>query len=184
MARRRRTSARKKRSAAYRGLRDAQRAPAKNGLLVAGLLGALVVVNLYVFVWDKQSSVRALKQKAAAVQPGQLRASAQSVMRLASDAPASEPPEVKPRRVVTGKVGKADTLGKLLRQSGLTAAEGDEVIRALAGVLDYKSIRPGQRYRIERGSDGRVVRFELVLSKTQVLRAERKQSGELVGSSR
>lgn len=180
---RRRTSARKKRSAAYTGLRGAQRAPARNGVLVAALIGALVLVNLYVFVWDKKSGVRALKQKAAAVQPGQLSASAPPVLRLPDPVRPSASPDQRQRDVVEGKVGKADTLGKLLRHGGLTAAEGDEVIRALAAVLDYKAIRPGQPYRIERGSDGRVVRFELELSKSHFLRAERKPSGELIGSA-
>lgn len=180
---RRRTSARKKRSAAYTGLRRAQRAPARNGFLVAVLIGALVLVNLYVFVWDKKSGVRALKQKAAAVQPGQLSAAAPPVVRVSDPARLSASLEPRQRQVVEGKVGKADTLGKVLRASGLTAAEGDEVIRALAAVLDYKAIRPGQPYRIERGSDGRVVRFELELSKSHALRAERKPSGELVRSS-
>lgn len=176
---RRRTSARRKRSAAYSGLRNAQRAPARNGFLVAALLGALVLVNLYVFVWDKKSGVRALKQKAAAVQPGQLSASAQPVKLLSDQVVPATSSDQRQRQVVTGRVGKADTLGKVLRHGGLSATEGDEVIRALAGVFDYKSIRPGQPYRIERGSDGRVVRFELELSKAHVLRAERKPTGEL-----
>lgn len=144
------------------------------------LLGALVVVNLYVFVWDKKSGVRALQQKAAAVQSGQLSASAKAVMPSTDPAPSASSTDRGIRRVVTGKVGKADTLGKVLRNGGLTATEGDEVIRALAGVLDYKSIRPGQSYRIERDRDGRVVRFELKLSKTRVLQAERTASGELI----
>src|SRR5207249_12063116 len=50
--------------------------------------------------------------------------------------------------VVEGKVGKADTLGKLLKKSGLTAAEADEIIRALSGVVDFRTIRAGQSFRI------------------------------------
>src|SRR5205085_820536 len=82
---------------------------------------------------------------------------------------------------VDGKVGKSDTLGRLLKKSGLSAGEADEVIRALSGVLDFKTIRQGQTFRIERGPDGRVKLFELVVSKVHTVRAERQPSGELVG---
>ena len=173
---RRRTAARKSKSAAYTGLRRAQGAPARNGFLLLVLLGALVVLNLYVFVWDQKSGVRALKQRAEATQP----AMKISDRALTAPAPASAP---EPAQAVEGKVEKADTLGRLLRRNGLTGAEGDEVIRALAGVLDYKAIRPGASYRIERSRDGRIVRFDLEIAKGRHIRAERKPSGELIGVS-
>ena len=60
---RRRTSARKKRTA-YPALGAA---PArKSGIWVILILGILVLVNLYVFVWDKNTGVRAIKQQAEA----------------------------------------------------------------------------------------------------------------------
>ena len=40
---------------------------------------------------------------------------------------------------IEGKVAANDTLGKLLKHHGLTAAETDEVIRSLSGVLDFKN---------------------------------------------
>jgi murein DD-endopeptidase MepM/ murein hydrolase activator NlpD len=85
--------------------------------------------------------------------------------------------------VIDGKVGKSDTLGRVLKKSGLTAAEADEVIRALSGVFDFKSMRAGQAYRIERGPDGRVKLFQLVVSKVQTVRAERGEGGALVGKA-
>jgi murein DD-endopeptidase MepM/ murein hydrolase activator NlpD len=85
--------------------------------------------------------------------------------------------------VIDGKVGKSDTLGRVLKKSGLSAAETDEVIRALSGVFDFKTMRAGQTYRIERGADGRVKLFELVVSKVQTVRAERGPSGALVGKA-
>lgn len=180
---RRRTAARKTKSATYTGLRRAQGAPARNGLLLLVLLGALVVLNLYVFVWDKESGVRALKHKAEATQP----AMKISDRALSETHPAVPSPRslraTPPAQIVEGRVEKADTLGKLLRHNGLNATEGDEVIRALSGVLDYKAIRPGAPYRIERSNDGRVLRFELEVSKNRHIRAVRKPSGELVGAS-
>src|SRR5512140_2122836 len=99
----------------------------------------------------------------------------------AAPAAALAPAPIGPPGVIDGKVGKSDTLGRVLKKSGLTAAEADEVIRALSGVFDFKTMRAGQTYRIERGADGRVTSFELVVSKIQTVRAERGPTGTLVG---
>ena len=170
---RRRTRARKKRTA-YPALGQA---PAKrHGAWLMLVLGALVLVNLYVFVWDKKTGVRAIKQQAEAH-------TATPAMSIPSaplpDDAAPLPSAVAPTTVVDGKVAKSDTLGKLLKRSGLTAAESDELIRALSGVLDFRAIRAGQPFRIERAADGRVKRFELDLSKGHRVSAERQASGEL-----
>ena len=143
------------------------------------MLAALVVVNLYVFVWDKETSVGAVKRTAEAAKPAAV--PSQPLEQTAALPSVSAP--VGPPGVIDGKVGKADTLGRLLKKSGLSAAETDEVIRALSGVLDFKKIRTGQSFHIERGPDGRVKKFELVLGKVQTVRAERVQSGELVGTA-
>ncbi|HEY5927002.1 MAG TPA: M23 family metallopeptidase [Kofleriaceae bacterium] len=143
------------------------------------ILAALVVVNLYVFVWDKKTSIEAIHTKAHA-------APALAIPAAPLPAPpdpgsAAAPAPVGPPGGIEGKVGKSDTLGKLLRKSGLSAEETDEVIRSLSGVLDFKKIRPGQSFKIERGPDGRVKSFELEISKVQRVRAERQPTGELVG---
>jgi len=172
---RRRTRARKKRTA-YPALGAA---PAKrSGAWLMVILGALVLVNLYVFVWDKKTGVRAIKQQAEAhTGPSMTLPSAPLPAAQPDAAPAPTP--VAPATVVEGKVAKSDTLGKLLKKSGLSAAEADEIIRALSGVLDFRAIRVGQAFRIERAGDGRVKRFELDLSKGHHVSAERQASGEL-----
>ena len=187
MVMRRRTS-RKKRS--VRPLGNLGGPPArKPGGWVALVLGALVVVNLYVFVWDKQTSVGAIKREADRATPAAtLPARPLSEPRppaagSGSAAPGIAPAPIGPPGVIDGKVGKSDTLGRVLKKSGLTAAEADEVIRALSGVFDFKTMRAGQTYRIERGPDGRVKSFELVVSKVQTIRAERAASGALVGKA-
>ena len=177
---RRRTSARKKRSTAYTGLRAA---PARrSGLWVLLVLGVLVVVNLYVFVWDKKTGVGAIRQKAAEATPTPMTVPEHA---LAPPSPPTQQQHAAPatNTFVEGKVAKSDTLGRLLKKSGLTAGEADEVIRALSGVLDYKKLQAGETYKIERSPDGHVLRFELELAKGHHVRAERTPTGELVGSA-
>ena len=141
------------------------------------VLGALVVVNLYVFVWDQKTGVRAIRQQAEAKGVG-----APAMVIPAAplvDAPLAPSPAV---TKLDGKVGKSETLGKVLKKSGLTAVEADEIIRALSGVLDFRTIRAGDSFQIERGGDGRVTHFELDLGKGKHAHAERKPSGELAAT--
>lgn len=184
---RRRTPKRKKRTTYHTLGPSLGAAPAKkNGAWVLLILGALVVVNLYVFVWDKKTSIAAVKKHADEVGSGSNPSMAIQAAPLVSPTPVaggSAAAPVGPPGTVEGKVGKSDTLGKVLRKSGLSAAEADEVIRSLSGVLDFKSIRAGQPFRIERGPDGRVKLFELEISKIQHVRAERQPNGELMGTA-
>lgn len=183
---RRRSSPRKKR-AAYPAL--GQEPAKRGGGLVVLVLGALVLVNLYVFVWDKKTSVAAIKQQAEAksnpamtipaapLAASQGEAGAGDADHAGADGAAGSP------ATIEGTVGKSDTMGKMLKKNGLSAAETDEIIRALSGTLDFRTIKAGQKFRIERGSDGRVKLFELVLSKIHRVRAERQPSGEMQGIS-
>ena len=161
------------------------------------VLAALVVVNLYVFVWDKRTSVGAIKREAdrasptamvpsrplAEPRPAGAGSGAGSGTGSGAGSATSTPAPIGPPGVIDGKVGKSDTLGRVLKKSGLSGAEADEVIRALSGVFDFKTMRAGQSYRIERGPDGRVKAFELVVSKLQTVRAERGTDGTLVGKA-
>ena len=150
------------------------------------LLGALVLVNLYVFVWDKKTGVRAIKQQAEAhTAPSMTLPSAPLPVpaAVAAGSAAPMPTPATPVTAIEGKVAKSDTLGKLLKRSGLSASEADEIIRSLSGVLDFRAIRAGQSFRIERSSDGRVKHFELDLSKSHRVSAERAPSGELRADS-
>src|SRR5215468_907607 len=68
----RRRTARKKRASGTLGrpLRNFGGSPARRtGGWVVLVLAALVVVNLYVFVWDKQTSVGAIKREADRATP-------------------------------------------------------------------------------------------------------------------
>jgi len=206
---RRRSSARKKRSVGARHYAALGGAPARSGgIWVVVVLAALVVVNLYVFVWDKNTSVPAIQKVAENKSPAMAIPALPGapIERAPERAPAERAPAepIAPVRPVDaaqganespgtagarrgesidGKVGKSDTLGRLLKRSGLTAREADEVIRALSGVLDFRTIRAGQTFHIERGIDGRVQVFELVLGKQHTVRAERSDKGDLVGKT-
>jgi hypothetical protein len=192
------------------------------------VLAALVVVNLYVFVWDKQTSVGAIKRAADRATPTAMVPSHPLAERSAG-AGSAAPPVGRPGAArgetgpgspgsdggaggstprgndrsetgartpdsdggagsnaphgIHGKVGRSDTLGRVLKRSGLSAAETDEVIRALSGVFDFKTMRAGQTFRIERGPDGRVKTFELAVGKTQNVRADRGTDGALIGTA-
>lgn len=165
----------------------------RNGLWVALLLGALVVVNLYVFVWNKDTSLAAVRDKAkggpAMIVPqtgsGALDAQVGNERRgglpeFVARALGGDESQV---LVTEGAVANGDSLGRLLKRSGLSAQQTDEVIRALHGVLDFKSIRAGQTFRLERDARGAVRSFELVLSKISTVRALRDASGDLKGAA-
>jgi len=176
---RRRSAPRKKRAVRPAYVSSIGGPPAKrSGAWVALILGALVLVNLYVFVWDKKTSVGAIRREAESRPPAMAVPSAPLVA-----PPPIVPVPVGPPGAIDGKVGKSDTLGRLLKKSGLSAAEADEVIRSLAGVLDFKAIRGGQTYHLERGADGRVKLFELVVNKLSRVKSARDDKGELVGTA-
>jgi hypothetical protein len=156
-------------------------APAKrSGLWVLLVLGVLVVINLYVFVWDKKTSVRAIAEQAHNATPAMNLPSAPLVAPNA--APVASNPGANPA-IIEGKVGANDTLGKLLKHHGLNAAETDEIVRSLSGVLDFKTIKLGEPFRIERGKDGRVQHFELDLAKGHKVHTDRQASGELIAKA-
>ncbi len=154
--------------------------PARKGTIrLTLILGVLVVVNLYVFLWKKGTS---LPDVAKAAKAATINGSGMVVMPPAP-APAAVPASANPPRntVLEGKVQKGDSLGRMLKREGLAPADSDEVIRALHDVLDFKALRAGQRYTIERTPDGRVVRFELTISRTLRVVAARAAGGALEG---
>jgi len=156
------------------------RSPARRGTLrLTVILGVLVLVNLYVFLWRDGTSLPQVKAKAATL----------GEVPLAPPSPAPAPaPEGAPSApsasaIVEGVVEKNESLGKILRsRAKLSASAADELIRAVAPVFDLKALRVGQPYKIVVGDDGRVDAFELTVSKTVTVRVERDPStDELAG---
>jgi murein DD-endopeptidase MepM/ murein hydrolase activator NlpD len=169
----------KSRRSRSRTLRLGQEPARRGGLGLAVVLASLLMVNLYVFLWRDGTSVPDVHKAAIEAvneAPGE-GAGSGATGSTDSEGPAAAP------SVLDGVVEKGDSLGKILKRAGLGAAEADELIRALSAVLDFRAIRAGQTFRIERGPDGQVDVFELELSKVQVVRAIRNPAGELIGVS-
>ena len=163
----------------------------RGSLYLAAVLGTLVVVNLYVFVWNKKTSVPAVMERAAMAGEnsvsGAAAAAADAVAAEAATAaaaaavPGALPEQAEPARWIEGAVEKGDSLGRILVREGLPPADRDEVIRALSGVLDFRAIMVGQKYRLRLGEDGRVETFLLDVSRLVKVRVQREPSGKLVG---
>lgn len=162
------------------GLRGA---PASKGSIrLALVLVALGLVNAYFFLWrDKTSIPAVMKQAEALDSPDATPAAPEDQGSASGDAPV--PDEVAALPPITGEVAKGDTLGKILQKNGLTAEERDEVLHSLTDVFDYKTLRPGQKYEIERGADGTVQAFQLTISKVKTIRVERDANGVLVAAA-
>ncbi len=159
------------------------RPPARRGTLrIFVLLGVMILVNLYVFVWKDGTSIGAVRSKAANLGDAPL-----------DRGPAPTPPPAPavevagapapPRGTIEGKVEKNESLGKILRgRLRLDAAAADELIRAVGPVFDLRGLRPGQAFRIELDDDGQVESFELTVSRTVTVRIARDgETGQLTG---
>ncbi len=132
------------------------------------MLAALVVVNLYVFLWRHGTSLPAVKASAASV--------GKQPLPDAMPRPVQEviPEAASQSAVVSGKVDRNESLGKILRnRAKLSASAADELIRAVSPVFDLRSLRAGQDYKIVVGDDGRVESFDLVVSRTVTIHVER-----------
>lgn len=157
------------------------RPPARRGTLrLFILLGVMVLVNLYVFVWKDGTSIRDVKARAADLGTVPLDKGAPPAPAPAPVEPSAPPA---PRGVIEGKVEKNESLGKILRNRlRLDAAAADELIRAVGPVFDLRGLRPGQPFRLEVDDDGQVESFELTVSRTVTVRIVRDaSSGQLVG---
>ena len=159
------------------------RPPARRGTLrLFVLLGVMVLLNLYVFVWKDGTSIRAVKARAADMGAAQLdRPVTPPVPEAGAAAVGSD--LARPSGVIEGKIEKNESLGKILRSRlRLDAGPADELIRAVGPVFDLRGLRPGQAFRLELDDEGQVESFELTVSKTVTIRIGRDAgTGQLTG---
>ncbi len=161
-----------------RTTRGGHKRRARRGTLRLGLvLGVLVLVNLYVFLWRDGSSLPDVMDQAAVagtelapIDRGDNEGAVQSAAKSRA-APA------KSSQWREAKVKKGDSLGQILRREGLQSRDADALIRSLNGHLDFKLIRAGQQYRIRESAGGEVDAFEFEVSRIRKARAERAQDG-------
>jgi murein DD-endopeptidase MepM/ murein hydrolase activator NlpD len=168
------------------------KAPAKSGTLrLFVLLAIMVLVNLYVFVWRDGTSIGDIRKKAKDADVGQsalskFGTSAASANSAAPDATATAAGSAAPDKggVFEGKVAKNQSFGKILRSEvGLAAGPADELIRAVGPVFDFRGLRAGQAWKVVVDDTGRVDSFELIVSKTLTVRAQRDETtGELTAT--
>jgi murein DD-endopeptidase MepM/ murein hydrolase activator NlpD len=159
---------------------DGRPPPRRGTLRLLLVLGVMVLVNLYVFVWKDGTSIRAVKARAADLGTAPLD-------QPPAPAPAVEQPtspQAAPRGVIEGKVEKNESLGKILRSRlRLEPAAADELIRAVGPVFDLRGLRPGQAFRLEVDDEGQVESFELTVSRTVTVRIVRDPAtGQLAGT--
>ena len=164
--------------------------PARRGTLrLFVLLGIMVLVNLYVFLWRDGTSIRDVRAKAGTIGAAPLNGSAAEAAPApsgASGSPAAAGAGAASAAddaggTFEGKVEQNESLGKILRKKvNLSAGAADELIRATGPVFDLRGLRPGQAWKVIVGDDGRVDSFELIVSKMLTVRVERDpDSGEL-----
>lgn len=159
---------------------------------LALVLGVLVIINLYVFLWRDSTSIPEVKHKAAMAgekgpgsveggdaQPGEVVLD-ENGEPIAPDGPLPEQAE-EDGAWQEGTVKKGDSLGRILTRENLVAADRDGVIRSLRKHMDFRKIRAGQTYRVHRDDDGKVETFEFDISRTLKVRARRGADGKFKG---
>jgi murein DD-endopeptidase MepM/ murein hydrolase activator NlpD len=89
---------------------------------------------------------------------------------IAPPAPAGHEGELRPNQFI------AD----VLTNAGASAVEADRAVAALKGIFDFRTARPGQRYRIEVDNAGNILFFEFRAGPAEVYQVARKNDS-LVG---
>jgi murein DD-endopeptidase MepM/ murein hydrolase activator NlpD len=152
----------------------------RGGLRIGAVLLALTAVNIYVFVFRDDTSVKQLMQPsstgravveaadrgapaAAGTGTGSVtaaQAGAQATVAAAAAAAATPAGEA---RIKDGTIEVNDTLGTVIEREGLGPSSG-AVLRALSRLHDPRSIRPGDRYAVAFDGEGTPTSFEYLPS--------------------
>jgi murein DD-endopeptidase MepM/ murein hydrolase activator NlpD len=152
----------------------------RNSLRVSAVLAALTAVNVYVFFFRDDTSVKKVlqPQSAGALAPASdvdqaSKAAAAGTAEGAAKAldpkgavPAAKPaPPLAPAEAVIkeGVIGDNDTLFGVIEREGLGPASPN-VLRALSRMYDPKSLRPGDRYAVSFDPEGTPIAFEYLPS--------------------
>lgn len=144
---------------------------------LALLLGGLVAMNVYVFFYKGGTSLRDVKKAVK-----EARVNGADAGELTWDSVFETRPQRPTGRAETmrGRLKDNESVGTLLARLEVTPADADEAMRALGGVLDWRKIKGGVPYRVERAADHGLVGLELHVLADQRVVVERGPDGKLV----
>jgi murein DD-endopeptidase MepM/ murein hydrolase activator NlpD len=145
----------------------------RNSLRLGALLVVLTGINVYVFFFRDDTSVKKLMSptstgkvvteehkkvlaESAAPKPG---APAIPAAPASASATAAIPEPHVEGKTTEGTVGPSDTLGEVLSREGLGSVSGN-IVKALSRLIDPKSIRPGDRYAVSLDAEGTPESFD------------------------
>ena len=78
---------------------------------------------------------------------------------------------------VEGVISRNQTLFVAMREADVDAASIQAVVDALEGTFDFRRSRPGDRWQADLDLDGRIVRFNYVVSREEAYEAAREPDG-------
>ncbi len=187
--RRRRSSGRLVLPKNLQGSRRSISSKAKVKLALGGLLAAMVLINLYVFVWSKRSFFRVRKQAALSAMPSssgrhaRLRKSGKSLADLRipdklmgrKKGQASSDPMDEESRVLSGRLRRGDSLYSAFQRLGLSRRLADRVVGAMGSVYNFRRARPGQTFVVRVSGDGKtILEFEFRAGARETYLVERR----------
>jgi murein DD-endopeptidase MepM/ murein hydrolase activator NlpD len=82
---------------------------------------------------------------------------------------------------LAGTLEKRDSLSKAMIRLGVSAAEVDEVVKALKGVFDFRKCRIGHAFEIEKDTEGRLSWFRYTADAVTTAIAFRASNGAMKG---
>jgi murein DD-endopeptidase MepM/ murein hydrolase activator NlpD len=150
----------------------------RNTIRLGIVFALLVGINVYVFFFSSRS-IDEVKKDLPKTEAAQI--VDEGAAASPSPSPSPSPSAEKPGFEKHGTVKEGEGLGAVLGREGLTPPESNEVIRALAPIMNFKKeIRSGQKYTLRYDAQGRLVGFELRASPVSVYQVERGPDGKLV----
>jgi hypothetical protein len=80
----------------------------------------------------------------------------------------AQPSHAEPQRIVTeGAIPAGGWLAAALRERGVPDAISALIAREVGALFDFRQSRPGQRFRLVRSADGRLLEFDYTISPSE-----------------
>ncbi len=139
---------------------------------------SLVLVNYWVFLKDSLTISAPSLEQTVQPPPG-------------IEIPAPEPtsidvpvdlPDEQPATTVAGELKRGETMLMALQKLGVDTTEALPVVNAMEDVLDFRSAKAGNTFKIELDRVGQVVEFEFKQSATEIYVVTRKDGGKYAAS--